>query len=47
MKNRTAAIIIDNFLSDDQWNHIQKNITSYLKSDTFVEDKGELYSYII
>lgn len=47
MSNRTAAIIIDNFLQRENWEHIQKNIGKYLHSDTFIEDRSELYSYII
>lgn len=46
METRTAAIVIDNFLSDGEWEYIQKNINEYLNTDSFVEDRGELYSYI-
>lgn len=47
MATRTAAIVIDNFLPNKNWNHIQENLKDYLHTDTFVEDKGELYSHTL
>lgn len=47
MAIRTAAIAIDNFLPRQNWNFIQENITPYLHTDFFVEDKNELYSQIL
>jgi len=43
MSTRTAAIIIDNFLPADQWNWIQDNLSEYLNTDTFVENRNEPY----
>jgi len=43
MEKRTAAIVIDNFLSDEDWQYIQLNINYYLHSNEFIEDKNELY----
>lgn len=47
MATRTAAIVIDNFLSNQNWNLIQENISSYLHTNFFVEDKNELYTQIL
>tara|TARA_B100001142_G_C14281273_1_gene635002 strand:- start:809 stop:1339 length:531 start_codon:yes stop_codon:yes gene_type:complete len=47
MSTRTAAIVIDNFLSEDQWDWIQNNLSEYLNSDTFVENRNEPYSTTI
>jgi len=43
MSVRTAAIVIDNFLSSEEWQYIQSNVNSYLYVNEFVEDKNELY----
>ena len=47
MSQRTAAIIIDNFLSDTQWQYIQNNIGDYLHSDQFLENRNDPYDQII
>lgn len=47
MSQRTAAIVIDNFLSNEEWQYIQSNTNQYLHSNEFVEDKNELYSKCI
>lgn len=47
MSHRTAAIVIDNFLTDEHWDYVQKNLREYLYHTSFVEDKGQLYSQII
>ena len=46
---RTAAIVIDNFLSEDKWEYICNEVlsSSYLKTDTFREWKDSLYEKII
>ena len=43
MSTRTAAIVIDNFLSEDQWDWIQNNLSEYLNSDAFIENRNEPY----
>tara|TARA_A100001234_G_C12624396_1_gene385394 strand:- start:1155 stop:1685 length:531 start_codon:yes stop_codon:yes gene_type:complete len=43
MSTRTAAIVIDNFLPNDQWNWIQDRISEYLNTDTFVENRNDPY----
>ena len=47
MSTRTAAIVIDNFLSADQWNWIQDNISEYMNTDTFIENRDDPYSVAI
>ena len=47
MSQRTAAIVIDNFLSNDQWSYIQDNLSKYLNTTTFVEDRDEPYGSCI
>jgi hypothetical protein len=47
MSSRTAAIIIDNFLSNSQWQYIQNNISDYLHNDTFLENRNEPYGQTI
>jgi len=47
MSQRTAAIVIDNFLSQEKWEFIQQNLDGYLHTETFVEDKEELYGIIL
>ena len=43
MSTRTAAIVIDDFLSDDKWNWIQGNLDDYLNTTEFVENIHEPY----
>ena len=43
MSTRTAAIVIDNFLSDDKWSWIQGNLDNYLNTPEFVENINEPY----
>ena len=43
MSTRTAAIVIDDFLSDDKWNWIQGNLEDYLNTTEFVENIHEPY----
>jgi len=43
MSIRTAAIVIDNFLSEDQWNWIQSNLSDYMNTEEFVENVHEPY----
>jgi hypothetical protein len=47
MLKRTAAVVIDNFLPNKDWQYIQSNLTEYLHTTQFTEDKGELYSKCI
>ena len=42
----TAAVIIDNFLTNDQWNTIQSGITGYLSSSTYMEERTSLQTQI-
>ena len=42
MSTRTAAIVIDDFLSDDKWEYIQSHINGYLNTSEFVENTGKL-----
>ena len=44
MSTRTAAIVIDDFLSDDQWNYIQSNISEYMNTSEFVENRNDPYT---
>jgi len=46
---RTAAVVIDNFLSEDKWQVISNAVSSsdLLNSKTFVEKKDSLYDQII
>lgn len=39
MSHRTAAIVIDNFLTNDQWKYIQSNISDYLHCNHFLENR--------
>jgi len=43
MSTRTAAIVIDDFLSDDQWNYVQNNISEYMNTPEFVENRNDPY----
>lgn len=43
MSTRTAAVIIDNFLSDDKWNVIQQKLNNYLYGNQFLENKNDPY----
>lgn len=43
MSQRTAAIVIDNFLSNEQWSYIQSNLSKYFNTTTFVEDRDGPY----
>ena len=43
MSERTAAIVIDNFLTDDQWSFVQSNLGNYLNTSEFVENRDEPY----
>jgi|SRR5210317_731376 hypothetical protein len=47
MEERTAAIVIDNFLSESKWQYIQNNIDEYLHSQFFVEDRNDPYPQVI
>jgi hypothetical protein len=47
MSRRTAAIVIDNFLSNSQWQYIQNNISDYLHNDQFLENRNDPYDQII
>ena len=38
MSTRTAAIVIDDFLSDDKWSYIQSKLDNYLNTAEFVEN---------
>ena len=42
----TAAVIIDNFLSNDQWSTIQAGITGYLSSSIYMEERTSLETQI-
>ena len=46
---RTAAVIIDNFLSDDKWNYISNTVLSsnFLKTAEFKEWKDDFYNQVI
>jgi hypothetical protein len=48
MKYKTAAIIIDNFLSDEKWNHIQEILSKkyYLNSTYSTREKDDLWVFI-
>ena len=41
MSTRTAVIVIDNFLPPDKWKWIKQNISEFLHTETFVENKDE------
>ena len=47
MLQRTAAIIIDNFLPNEQWQFVQNNIEEYLYSKNFLENKNKPYNEVI
>ena len=47
MSERTAAIVIDNFLTDDQWSFVQSNLGNYLNTSEFVENRNDPYSTCI
>ena len=47
MTTRTAAIVIDNFLPDSEWNTIQSKIGDYLHTTEFVENRNEPYRFIL
>lgn len=47
MSFRTAAIVIDNFLPNLQWQYIQNNISEYLHNDNFLENRNEPYEQTI
>ena len=42
----TAAIVIDNFLSESQWDTIQSGVTSHLNSTLYDESKDSLYTEV-
>ena len=42
----TAAVVIDNFLTNDKWNTIQSGITDYLNSFTYMEERTSLHTQI-
>ena len=42
----TAAVVIDNFLTTDQWNTIQSGISAYLNSSTYTELRNSLHTQI-
>ena len=42
----TAAIVIDNFLSESQWDTIQSGVTSHLNSTLYGESKDSLYTEV-
>ena len=42
----TAAVIIDNFLTNDKWNTIQSGITDYLSSSIYMEERTSLQTQI-
>ena len=44
MSTRTAAIVIDNFLSDEKWDYIQNNISDYLNASEFIENRNSPYT---
>lgn len=46
---RTAAVVIDNFLSEDRWIYIQNKLSEigYLNAESFVEEKNNLHSVIL
>ena len=41
-----AAIAIDNFLSDDKWSSIQSNISEYLNTSIYKDERDSLHSQI-
>ena len=41
-----AAIAIDNFLSDDKWSSIQSNISEYLNTSNYKDERDSLHSQI-
>lgn len=43
MAQRTAALVIDNFLSEEQWQWIQNNISDFMNTNGFVENVNEPY----
>jgi len=43
MSTRTAAIIIDDFLSNEKWEWIQSNLSEYLNTSEFIENRNEPY----
>lgn len=47
MQTRTAAVVIDNFLSQEKWQHIQNNLGNYLHTPNFSEDRNDPYSNTI
>lgn len=40
---RTAAIVIDNFLSNDKWIYIQNNLSQFMNSSEFIENRETPY----
>ena len=46
---RTAALIFDNFLSEDKWNYIKETVSNsdYLKTEDFREWKDSFYQEIL
>jgi hypothetical protein len=47
MSQRTAAIVIDDFLTNDQWQYIQNNLNDYINTKEFVENKNDPYKQTI
>jgi hypothetical protein len=46
---RTAALVFDNFLSEDKWNYIQETVSNseYLKTEDFREWKDSFYQQVL
>jgi len=46
---RTAALVLDNLLSEDKWNYIQETVSNsdYLKTEDFREWKDSFYQQIL
>ena len=49
METRTAALVFDNFLSEDKWDYIVENVSidKYMKSSEFHEWKDDLHASIL
>ena len=46
-KMATASIVIDNFLTTDQWNTIQSGITGHLNSSTYTQERDSIHTQIL
>ena len=42
----TAAVVIDNFLTTEQWNTIQSGVSGYLNSSTYTELRNSLHTQV-